>query len=648
MKAKHSAIGPAILLFTVSTGLSQPLITQQPTNQSVSLGANVNFQVTGTGAPALSYQWRFDALDLLSATNRSLSLTNVQLANAGDYAVVVANSSGSVTSQVARLEVDPTFTKITTGSVVTDGAHSAVCAWGDYDSDGFIDLFVTNLGGRPNFLYRNNRNGTFVRITAGAIATDIIRDGSCAWADYDNDGNLDLVVSSVEENNTQAVLYRNNGDATFTRMPGKTIGGIVTTGNSEAPVWADYDNDGFLDLFMARFGIDWLYHNDGNGGFAKITNNVLGAITEDSFSAAWADYNNDGLPDLFVTVHSDPPRNRLYLNLGGGSFAQITSGSIVTDSAHSIGCAWGDYDNDGYPDLFVTNTGDLENNALYHNSGDGTFTKMTSNVVGRLVSDVGGSLVCAWGDYDNDGYLDLYLTNIGGQTNSLYHNNGDGSFSRILTGSLANDVAISLGCAWGDYDNDGFLDLFVANGLYTLANNFLYRNNGNSNNWINVKLIGTVSNRSAIGAKVRVKATIGGKAFWQLREINTGFGSSANSPEAHFGLGNATNIDILRIEWPSGIVEAMTNLPPKQFLTVAEHQENAGGTIRFTGVERLTSGAIQLSASGNPGLLYLFETSTNLVNWIRIGIRTNLNGTVEFVDSSATNFNRRFYRASAP
>src|SRR5205809_2782186 len=126
------------------------------------------------------------------------------------------------------------------------------------------------------------------------------------------------------------------------------VGGVVPDGEraTTGAACADYDNDGFLDLFMARLGIDWLYHNDGNGGFTSITNNLVGTATENSFDAAWADYNNDGRPNLLVAVASDPPANRLYLNLGGGSFAQDTSSSIVTDSAGSVGCAWGDYDND--------------------------------------------------------------------------------------------------------------------------------------------------------------------------------------------------------------------------------------------------------------------------------------------------------------
>ena len=651
-----------LLTAALAKAYAQPVITNQPTDQSVSLGASTKFQISATSAsPPIRYQWRHALTNLDGRTNSTLTLTNIQVINAGDYDAMLTDGSGSITSRVAHLEVDPTFTKITTGEIVNDGGASFRCAWGDYDNDGFLDLFVTNFGGggQKNFLYHNNRNGTFARVIAGPIANDIGDWGGGAWADFDNDGNLDLLAVRGDNNAAQAVLYRNNGDGTFTRLPAKTIGGVVPAGGGApyGPVWADYDNDGVLDVFVARSGIDWLYHNDGNGGFTSITNNLLGTATEDSFDAAWADYNNDGRPDLFVAMASDPATNRLYLNLGGGSFAQVTSGSIVTDSAGSVGCAWGDYDNDGNLDLFLVNgLSPGQNNFLYHNNGGGTFTRMTSDVVGSIASDPAVFAGCAWGDYDNDGFIDLFVTHgevgVSPGINYLYHNNGNGSFTRILTGSLVNDdTGNSVGCAWGDYDNDGFLDLFLARrGEGGSITNGLYRNNGNSNGWLKLKLVGTVSNGSAIGTKVRVKATIGGKALWQLREINTGSALNQNPLEAHFGLSNATNIDIVRIEWPSGIVQTITNVVPRQFLTIVEHQEKAAGTIGLAVVERLTNGAIRLSASSssNVSLLVLFEASTNLISWTRLGSRTNLNGTVEFLDSGATNLDRRFYRASIP
>src|SRR5437867_7796965 len=191
-----------------------------------------------------------------------------------------------------------TVTKITTGAIVTDGGSSYGCAWGDYDNDGFLDLLVTNAqthsGPQKNFLYHNNGGGTFTRITVGAIANDLGPWNGCAWADYDNDGNLDLIVTRTDENAAQAVLYLNNVSGGFIRMPADTIGGMVRAGEgqSQGPAWADYDNDGFLDLFVVRYGIDWLYHNDGNGGFTSVTNNLLGTATQGGFNAAWADVNN--------------------------------------------------------------------------------------------------------------------------------------------------------------------------------------------------------------------------------------------------------------------------------------------------------------------------------------------------------------------
>jgi len=308
-------------------------------------------------------------------------------------------------------------------------------------------------------------------------------------------------------------------------LPGKTVAG----GYAEGCVWGDYDNDGFVDLFVARYGTDWLFHNNGDGTFTKMTNNTgIPSDNQDSYTAVWGDYDNDGWSDLFVVVKNDQQTNQnnfLYRNNRDGTFQKIVTGSIVTDNEHSLNCAWADYDNDGYLDLFVANGFLSATNSLYRNNGDGTFTKQASLDTGNFTGDADYFPKCAWGDYDNDGFLDLFVSTLNNEVNFLYHNNGDGTFTRILSGSLVNDTgAGDRNCAWADYDNDGFLDLIVPRGAHENSTNLLYRNNGNNNGWIKIKLIGTVSNRSAIGAKVRLKATIGGRTFWQLRETNTGNG----------------------------------------------------------------------------------------------------------------------------
>ena len=225
------------------------------------------------------------------------------------------------------------------------------------------------------------------------------------------------------------------------------------------------------------------------------------------------------------------------------------------------------------------------------------------------------------------------------------------TFTKIATGSPVNDLGYSAGCAWGDYDNDGFLDLFVSNGWITKSeNNFLYRNNGNSNSWITFKLVGTVSNRAAIGAKVRVYATIHGNPIWQMREISGGSGyGSQNDMRPSFGLGDATNVDLVQIEWPSGIVQTLTSVPAKQLLTVVEHQTPGAITApAFTSISRSADGVVNLSVTGDINLLYLFESSTNLVNWSWLGARSNGIGIIQFSDPRATNFPKRFYRVSVP
>src|SRR5436190_7120332 len=449
------------------------------------------------------------------------------------------------------------FTKITSDPIVS-GTRATVAAWGDFNNDGFLDLVAAPYN-TATLLYTNNANGTFTRITTGPVPTDSGASFGCVWADYANDGALDLFIGLNSAGSDW--LYHNNGDGTFTKITnGPTT---IIGGNANNCVWGDYDNDGYVDLYVANSDQnDFLYHNNGNGTFTRITNNAITLKFGNSQGASWGDYDNDGLLDLFISRVNEP--NILYRNLGNGSFVQMTNGAIVNESTASQGVSWGDYDNDGYLDLFVANPN--ARSFLYHNNGDGSFTKITNGTIATLV---GNSHGCGWADYDNDGFQDLVVINRLGPS-FLYHNNGDGTFARVLSAEpITTDTGEAFSGAWGDYNNDGFPDLFMSH--FQNFNNALYRNNGTSNHWLTITCEGRLSNRSAIGAKVRLKATINGRTMWQLREISGGGGlGSQNDLRAGFGLGDATNAEVVRIEWPSGIVQQLTNVAAGQFLSVAE------------------------------------------------------------------------------
>jgi hypothetical protein len=386
-----------------------------------------------------------------------------------------------------------------------------------------------------------------------------------------------------------------------------------------------------------------------------VPNNIgIPLDSSNNYHAMWGDYDNDGWPDLFVSIGTSndvqPVRNVLYHGLGDGTFTNLQTGSLVTNLGNSAGLGWGDYDNDGYLDLFVCSRSRNQlPNLLYHNNGDGTFTRMTSNVVGSIASDLVpfNFLNCSWGDYDNDGFLDLVVGVLGdgvsAVTNYLYHNNGNGSFTRVLTGKLVNDAGPpTFGLAWGDYDNDGFLDLFAARGAEVQrATNLLYQNNGNSNGWIKIKLVGTVSNRSAVGAKVRVRATIRGHAMWQMREVNTGSGFRASPLEEHFGLLDATNVDTVRIEWPSGTVQELHNVAAKQFLTITEPP-------RLTTLGSSTNGPFQMQLTCWPAFDFAVETSSNLIDWAPWTTVTTTNRITRIDDPAGTTRSQRFYRVVGP
>jgi hypothetical protein len=479
----------------------------------------------------------------------------------GDYALV-GLSSQSVCGEVSpliNLAFDPSigFKIDDNAGLTTDVTDSWAASWGDYNNDGYDDLFVTTYdSSQPNILYKNNGDKTFTKVTTGDVVNDYAKSLGASWGDYDNDGYLDLFVAN--NGGASNYLYKNNGSPNFdfTKI---TSGDIVEYGvYCHSAAWADYDNDGYLDLFVAEYFPTYpnlLFHNNGNGTFTKVEDSPVVTDSGHSIGAAWGDYNNDGLVDLFVP-NTNNEANWLYKNTGNGQFIKVNE-NVISNPSSSVGCSWGDFNNDGYLDLFVANSGSA-NNSLYVNDTDGTFTQVTT---GDIVNDQGNSHGSTWIDIDNDGDLDLYVTNDQEENNFLYKNNGDATFTRTEN-DLTNLGGNSFGTSISDYDNDGDNDIFVAN--HTNNTNFFFENTkGQCESYLCMKLIGSNSNKSAIGAKVKVKANINGQVVWQKQEISGQSGGGAggqNSSKLVFGLGDATLVDTIIIEWPSGFTKTYTNV----------------------------------------------------------------------------------------
>ena len=478
-----------------------------------------------------------------------------------------------------------TFTKIDTGIICNDGGTSYGSSWGDYDNDGLLDLFVCNSspnldGTGINFLYRNEGNVQFKKITNGFIVNELGDHGGACWGDYDNDGDEDLFIPKV---NDSVLLCSNQGNGDFIKIINSNFSQSIE--NFWGSSWIDIDKDGYLDLFVVSGrGKNYLFRNEGNNTFQNIIKTTLTQNTTNSFSCSWVDFDNDGDLDLYTAENG--PNNIFYINNGDGTFRQNITGCIVDERGRSLSSSWIDYDNDGYLDLFVANIFD-ELNFLYHNNRDGTFEKITS---GDIVTDTGHNLSGGWGDFDNDGDLDLFVPNNPNGTNFYYRNEGDGNFSEITSGAIINDYGSN--CSLCDVDNDGDLDILVTNeGIYISSKmNYLYINNGNNNNWIIIKLIGIVSNRTGIGTRIKAKANINGKNVWQMREIsqqNISYGH--NSLRAHFGFGDATVIDSLVIRWACGGVQVLTNVQTNQFLEItepiAQHDITVLPILKFSNLE---------------------------------------------------------------
>ena len=492
-------------------------------------------------------------------------------------------------------------------------------AFFDYDNDGWLDLFVLNgtrLEGPPpgatNRLYKNNRNGTFTDITEKA---GLVRSG---WAsavtvgDYDNDGFDDLFITYYGHN----VLYRNNGDGTFTDVTGKARLPQESVRYGSGCTWVDYDRDGRLDLFVATYlnttlerlpkpgenadcrwkgvpvncgprglptGFVQLFHNNGDGTFTDVSRQSGVAAASGSYpmTAVAADYDNDGWPDIYVACDSTP--SWLFRNQHDGTFREeaLERGVALSEDGleqAGMGLGIGDYDLDGSVDIFKTHFAD-DTNVLYRNDGKGNFDDFTIRAgIGVETRFIG------WGtgmvDLDNDGFPDLFLV-----TGSVYpeverklpaypfrtprlvfRNLGDGRFEELIdeAGTGVAAAHTSRGCAFGDFDNDGDVDIVVMN--MNEPPSLLRNDVSGDGHWLKVLLVGVKSNRSAIGA--RVIARYGGRTQAQEVTAQSSF-YSANDRRLHFGLGAAQVAD-LTIRWPNGATEKIPNVEADQLLVIRE------------------------------------------------------------------------------
>jgi hypothetical protein len=443
------------------------------------------------------------------------------------------------------------FTDVATEYGVNDSRQGKATVWFDYDNDGDLDLLLTVFKGNYTILYRNDGD-KFVDV-AKEVGLPAIS-GSLSVGDYDNDGDIDIL---------RGRLFRNDINETnsFTEV------------DSYGDTFVDYDNDGDLDIYHVLF---WksnrLFRNDGEAGFVEIPGALGTDDSRHSRSAVWGDYDNDGDMDLYV-VNGRGERCSLYRNDVDtiGLFTDVTAEMNVGDTGrYANSASWGDYDNDGDMDLYLAKC-ESGLNRLYRNDVNtlGTFTEVGKSL--GVADNPVDSFHASWGDYDNDGDLDLYVVNgVSKAPSRLYRNDVSEGNGFVKTGEMAN-AGSAMGGSWGDFDGDGDIDYYLVGSYpgYVMTNR-LYQNNNieNGNHWLHINAIGTISNRTAIGTTIQVVAG----DLTQLRyvESSSGYGSQ-NSLPVEFGLGAHSTVDSVIIKWPSGRVQNLTDVEVNQFLTVYEY-----------------------------------------------------------------------------
>jgi hypothetical protein len=416
----------------------------------------------------------------------------------------------------------------------------------DFDHDGWDDLSFCQEN--DSLVFYKNIEGTFVQMPSLAYASADSK--HITWADYDNDGDSDLLVTQYLGFTR---LYRNDGDWSFTDVT--LDAGIPQQFNAKTfgVSWADYDRDGWLDVYMCNFNwndgtTNWCLHNNGDGTFTDMAVDLgIDNGSKPSYQSTWLDYNNDNWPDLYV-INDFLPKNALYENNGDGTFTDISTGSGTDLNIEAMSNAPNDYDNDGDLDIYITNN--TAGNYLLKNQGGGTFTN-EAVALGVTINDLcWGSL---WIDYDNDGWDDLYVATSFGSDNYLNHffSNNEGIFTSNDAIVSTADQAISFSNAKGDFNNDGFYDIVQANA--SSQHSFVYENQTSGNNYIKVNLEGTTSNRDAVGSWL--ETYIAGQKFVEYTHLGQNF-LGQNSQHLILPLGQASQVDSLFIKWPNGLIEA--------------------------------------------------------------------------------------------
>ncbi len=462
----------------------------------------------------------------------------------------------------------------------------------DFDGDSLLDIAVTTMDPAGSMaIYRNRGDGTFEDRSEAAGVTGQLGGLVCYQTDYNNDGRLDVYIprGAWLPHAVRPSLLRNDGGGRFTDVTDEA--GLADPLNSNAAAWADYDNDGWLDLFVAcEKQLNRLFHNRGDGTFLEVAAKagVDGKGQEFFKGCTWIDFDNDRFPDLFVDCMSGLAR--LYHNERNGRFADVTGDMGIDGPRGGFACWSWDFDNDGWLDIFATSydrslndvvrglvgrTHSKASSRLFHNRGGKGFdNKIAESGLDMVFSAMG----CNFGDFDNDGWLDFYLgtgdPDLGTLVpNRMFKNLSGGRFAEITGSSGTGHLQKGHAVACGDWDNDGDLDIFIEMGGALNGDkyhNIMFQNPGQGNNWLTVKLIGTKTNRAALGARIKV-VTAGKEPLTIHRHITSGSSFGANPLRQTIGLAKADRVAVLQIDWPtSATTQIFRDLPVNQSIEITE------------------------------------------------------------------------------